>query len=202
MNRKKRLRGWLDMETTGFADLHKKAVYDHKVLEMALIATDHDFNEIARLNLVIKHDLADVLPLCDDVVLEMHRKNGLFKDVETATITMEEAEKLAIQFLADNGIAQKASPLTGNGIHFDREFLEVHMPLLNEYFHYRNLDISGVKEYINTLVPGLEPEKVRSHRAMDDILESIAEAKHYRTLLLPGLLAAKRMKDLDDCLQP
>ena len=202
MHRKKRLRGWLDMETTGFSDLHKKAVYDHKVLELALIATDHDLNEIARLNLVIKHDLVEVLPLCDDIVLEMHRKNGLFKDVQVSTLTLGEAEQLAIKFLADNGIEKKASPLSGNGIHFDREFLEVHMPLLNDYFHYRNMDISGVKEFINTMVPGLEPVKVRSHRAMDDIVESIEEAKHYRTLLMPALLAAKRMKELDDCLQP
>lgn len=202
MSHKKRRRGWLDMETTGFSDLHKKAIYSHKVLEIALIATDHDLNELARLNLVIKHDLADVLPLCDEVVLEMHHKNGLFKDVEAGTLTMEEAESLAIKFLADNGIERKASPLSGNGIHFDREFLEVHMPRLNDYFHYRNMDISGVKEFINTLVPGLEPAKVRSHRAMDDIVESIEEAKHYQTLLMPALLAAKRMKQLEESLQP
>lgn len=202
MSLRKRLRGWLDFETTGFADLHKKAIYNHKILEMALVVTDHDFNEIARLNLIVKHRMEDVLPLCDDAVLQMHRRNGLFEDVAVAHLTLEEAERAAIKFLIDNGISEKGSPLTGNGIHFDRKFMEVHMPLLNEHFHYRNMDVSGVKEFINTLVPGLEPPKVRSHRAMDDILESIEEAKFYRKILLPGLLDAKKMKQLDEALQP
>lgn len=203
MNHEKRL-AWADFETTGFTDLHKKAVYDHKVLELALVVTDRDLTPVASLNLVIHHNLGEVLPLCDDVVLKMHHQNGLFEEVGASGLSLEQAEEAAISFLKDNGIGPEAcpSPLCGNGIHFDRIFMEVHMPKLNAQFHYRNLDISAMKEFINVLEPGLEPKKKKAHRAMDDIKESLAEARHYRGIIHPGLRAAKRIKDVEDAFQP
>lgn len=203
-------RAWVDLESTGFTDLHKKAVYQHKILELALVVTDQHLEPIARLNLVIHHDLAEVLPLCDDVVIKMHQVNGLFKDVEKSLLSLEEAERKAIAFLSEHGVGPEAcpSPICGNGVHFDRTFLAVHMPNLEGHFHYRNLDVSSMKEFINTIEPGLEPTKKKAHRAMDDIEESLAEARHYQGILQPALRAAKadmqsrRKKEADDSFQP
>jgi oligoribonuclease len=183
---------WLDYETTGFTDLDKKAVYDHKILEIGMVVTDSDLKRIASLNLVIQHDVQALMPLCDDVVKEMHIKNGLFVEVGQSTLSLAEAEVIVIKFLEDYGVGSKVSPLTGNGIHFDRTFMEVHMPALNQHLNYRQLDISAVKEFIKTIAPGLEPQKKRAHRAMDDIEESIQEALYYRKLIAPALLAELR----------
>jgi oligoribonuclease len=194
MHRDRKL-GWLDFETTGFDDLHNKEIYDHKILEIGLVVTDGHFKPIAKLTLVVHHDHETLMPLCDDVVKAMHTKNGLFAEVAASTLSLAEAERAAIEFLESHGVGPKASPLTGNGISFDRNYLKVHMPALNEHFHYRNFDISAVKEFIKTIEPGLEPAKKLAHRALDDILESIAEAKHYRKLLAPALAAAMRKSE-------
>jgi oligoribonuclease len=191
MHRNRRL-AWLDFETTGFDDLYNKEIYDHTILEIGLVVTDNYFKQIASLTMVVHHDQQLIMPLCDDVVKEMHTKNGLFTDVAASTLSLAEAERLAIEFLESHGVGPKSSPLTGNGISFDRNYLKAHMPALNAHFHYRNFDISAVKEFIKSIEPGLEPEKKRAHRAMDDILESIEEAKHYRKLLAPALAAAMR----------
>lgn len=183
---------WLDYETTGFTELDKKAVYDHKILEIGMVVTDSDLRRIASLNLVIQHDVQALMSLCDDVVKEMHIKNGLFVEVGQSTLSLADAEVMVIKFLQDNGVGSNVSPLTGNGIHFDRTFMEVHMPALNTHLNYRQLDISAVKEFIKTIAPGLEPKKKRAHRAMDDIEESIQEALYYRKLIAPALLAELR----------
>lgn len=193
---------WLDLETSGFTELFEKKVYEHKILEIALIVTDYKLKEVARLNLVVHQDIPAVLPLCNDVVVKMHTANGLFVESGKSTLSLQEAEQKAIEFLIENEVGVKASPLCGNGIQFDRMFLEAQMPALNDHFHYRNMDISAMKEFIKTITPGLEPVKKRAHRAMDDILESLSEAKHYRGILKPALDAAKRAMLTADALQP
>lgn len=194
---------WVDFETTGFTDLLNQAVYSHKVLELALVITDFDLQLIDRLNLVIHHDLSDVLPLCDDVVLKMHSANGLFDEVSQSTTSLREAEIQAIAMLKKHGVGptECQSPISGNGIHFDRNFMAVHMPKLHDQFRYRNLDISSVKEFINTIMPGMEPIKKLAHRAMADVEETLAEARYYRALIEPALMAEKRRRDLDECLE-
>ncbi|EPJ2934316.1 MULTISPECIES: exonuclease domain-containing protein [Pseudomonas] len=87
------------------------------------------------------------------------------------------------------GAEIRAVPLCGSGIHFDRMFLEAQMPALNAHLHYRNLDISAVKEFLKTISPAFEPVKRQSHRALADILESVEEARLYRDLLAPILAA-------------
>lgn len=209
MNHESR-RAWLDLETTGFPDLRTKAVYRHKILEMALVVTDQNIEPIARMNLVIHHDLAEVLPLCDDVVMKMHTVNGLFDEVEGSSLSLEQAEEKAIEFLVSHGIGPDAcpSPICGNGVAFDRQFLAVHMPNLEAHFYYRNLDISAMKEFINLIEPGLEPKKKKAHRAMDDIEESLSEARYYKQITQPALRAAKvdmqsrRKRELEDSFQP
>lgn len=198
MEKDKRL-AWLDLETTGFTELHKRAVYAHKVIEIGTIVTDCDFNIIAQQNLVIHQDMGEVLSLSDDVVLSMHNKNGLFKDVQASTLSLRDAEQQVIQFLVDHGVERKMSPLCGNGITFDRIYLEAQLPLLNDHLHYRNLDISAVKEFIKLLNPDFEPKKKLGHRALDDIRESVAEAASYRALLQPLLQKSLRQ---DSCPSP
>lgn len=204
------LRAWVDLETTGFTDLRTKAVYRHKILEIALVVTGQDLEPIGRMNLVIHHDLAEVLPLCDEVVLKMHTANGLFDEIQKSSLSMEQAEGKAIEFLVSHGIGPDAcpSPICGNGVGFDRQFLAVHMPKLEAHFHYRNLDISAMKEFINLIEPGLEPKKKKAHRAMDDIEESLSEARYYKQITQPALKAAKvdmqsrRKRELEDSFQP
>lgn len=183
---------WLDLETTGFTELDKKSVYKHKILEIGLIVTDSNFRPIATLNQVIHHDLEEIVPICDEVVKQMHTKNGLFNEVGRSAITLEMAEKAVIDFLIQHGVDRKASPMCGSGIQFDRMFTEAQMPALNDHLHYRNLDVSAVKEFIKTIAPGLEPKKRLAHRAIDDIRETLAEACHYRGIMKPALEAARK----------
>lgn len=180
---------WLDFETTGFTDLAAGMVYQHKILEVAIVVTDEAFNVLAQFQQVAHHESTAMLVLCDDVVLAMHGRSGLFDEVEAATGTVEDMELAAIDFLKSAGVECKGSPLCGNGITFDRMFLEAQMPLLNGHLHYRNLDVSAVKEMVKTINPVIEPAKKLAHRAMADILESIAEARTYRALLALGLNA-------------
>ncbi|MBM3105526.1 oligoribonuclease [Pseudomonas sp. V1] len=179
--------GWLDLETTGFTDLSQHLVYKHRILEIGVAVTDRAFNLIAKQTWVIHQDFAEIAPLCDEVVQRMHSANGLFEDVARADIDLATAEQQVIQFLSDHGVPTNKSPLCGNGVHFDRMFLEAQMPALNRHFRYRNMDISSVKEFLITLNPEYNPAKRVSHRALDDILESVDEARLYRALLSPLL---------------
>lgn len=181
----KRRLAWLDLETTGFTDLSKHMVYKHKILEIGLAVTDEHFNALAELSLVVRQDVSQCMALADDIVMQMHTANGLWDECATGHLTLAQAEQKAIEFLSANGVSAKSSPLCGNGIQFDRMFLEAQLPALNGYLHYRNLDISATKELLKTISPDLEPPKNRAHRALDDIRESIAEGKVYRELIMP-----------------
>lgn len=180
---------WVDLETSSFTELDKKKVYSADVLEIGLAVTDCQFNLIASTSIVIHHDPLQVMAKCDDVVREMHEKNGLFADMAVATMTLEEAEHAAVAFLEKHGVIRKGSPMCGNGVTFDRIFTEARMPFLNNFLHYRNLDVSAVKEFMKTVDPRVELQKRATHRAKDDILESIQEAKKLRALLAPGIEA-------------
>lgn len=178
---------WLDLESTGFTELHRKMVYQHRILELGVVITDERFDVLAQLCVVVHHDLEVILPLCDEVVRRMHTSNGLFADVAASKIDLAEAQQQILSFLAEHRVLAKASPLCGSGIQFDRMFLEAQLPDLNAHLHYRNLDISAVKEFLKTISTEFEPVKRKSHRALDDILESVAEARTYRDLLAPIL---------------
>ncbi|WP_201267743.1 oligoribonuclease [Pseudomonas aeruginosa] len=181
---------WIDLETTGFTELSRQMVYRHLILEIGVVVTDCDFNVLAQKNVVVSHPIDTVRERCDATVLRMHTDNGLLEEVEGAAVTLAEAEVDILAWLVELGVAPKSSPLCGNGLQLDRSFLEAQMPRLNEQLHYRNLDISSVKEFLKTLSPAFEPPKRRSHRALDDILESVDEARTYRSLIAPALAEA------------
>jgi oligoribonuclease len=177
-------RGWLDLETTGFTELDKRMVYQHRILEFGAAVTDADFNVIASMNVVVHQRFQDYSHLLAQKVLDMHIANGLFAECERSVITLDEAESQVINFYRKHGIEHKDSPMSGNGITFDRIFTEAHLPRLNNFLTYRQLDVSSVKEFLKVIMPGVEPVKKQTHRALDDILESIAEARHYRQIIL------------------
>ncbi|MFK3607817.1 oligoribonuclease [Pseudomonas fluorescens] len=185
MTQSQRRLPWLDLETTGFTELFDRKVYDHRILEIGAVVTDENFTVLACTSIVIQQPMVRVLELSDEVVTRMHTNNGLFDEVVKSFTTLKAAEHQLIQFYRQNGVAAKVEPLCGSGIHFDRMFIEAHMPVLNEFLYYRNLDVSSVKEFLKTVSPAFEPTKRQQHRALPDILESVAEAKTYRALLAP-----------------
>lgn len=187
MNNQKLNLAWCDLETTGFTELHKHMVHKHKILEVGLVVTDQDFNVVDKLSVVIGHNREEAMRWADDYVVNMHTKNGLWDECEKSTLSIKDAEVQLLDFLVKNGVGRFESPMWGNSVYLDRAFLEAQMPELASYFHFRNGDMSAVKEFLKLISPEFEPIKARGHRALDDILESINEAKLYSSLIKPGL---------------
>jgi oligoribonuclease len=189
---------WLDLETTGFTELNRRGVYQHKLLEIAVLITDKDLQYVDELNIVIGHDKEEAQHWADDYVLNMHTKNGLWDECAASTVTHDQAQQAILAFLGKHNIEPRQSALWGNSVYLDRVFIESKLPLLSDYLHYQNGDISSVKRFIQLISPEFEPVKARCHRAMDDIKESVAEAQVYMDLIKPGLekiLQARRAKE-------
>jgi oligoribonuclease len=165
---------WIDMEMSG---LDPGAC---AILEIAVIVTDGDLAEIAEGPDIVVHQPDGVLDAMDEWNIEHHGKSGLIARVKASVIDVEAAEAAVLDFLAahtEPGI----SPLAGNSVHQDRAFIDRHMPLLAAYLHYRNVDVSTVKELSFRWYPALPRfEKAEAHRALSDIRESLAELRHYR----------------------
>ena len=166
---------WIDLEMTGLdpdAD---------SVLEIATLVTDSQLNVLAEgPELAIHHPLAR-LEAMDEWNRGTHSRSGLWQRVLDSTVTMAQAEAMTVAFLADWVPAGK-SPICGNSICQDRRFLVRHMPRLERYFHYRNLDVSTLKELSRRWSPQVLAGVVKAgnHTALSDIRESVAELAHYR----------------------
>lgn len=169
---------WIDLETTGFTELDKKGVYHHEILEIGILITDDQMNLVDSLSLVIGHT-EEVLEKCDDIVLRMHEQNGLFGDCFKSTLTLADAEQQILEFFNKNGVEKKQSPLCGSSIYLDRAFIEAKMPLLNEHLHYRNMDVSSVALFMKSVGINAKIIKKDSHRALDDIKDSLSNARRY-----------------------
>jgi oligoribonuclease len=129
-----------------------------------------------------------------DFVTEMHTKSGLIEAVNRSTVTNDEAEAQTLAFLKEHISEPRSIPLGGNSIGTDRRFLQEYMPTLEEFFHYRNVDVSTIKELARRWNPDVLaslPEKESAHRALDDIRESINELVHYRATLFQPLEQTK-----------
>ena len=160
------------------------------IVEIATLITDDDLELIAEGPDLVIHQPPDVLATMGDVVREMHTKSGLLKQIEDSTITLEEAGAETLAFLQAHIPEQRMVPLCGNSIGTDRRFLAVHLPEVEDFLHYRSVDVSSVKELVKRWNPGLlkgAPDKAQGHRALDDIRESLDELKFYRdrVFLLP-----------------
>lgn len=166
---------WLDMEMTGL-DPEKE-----RIIEIAVVITESDLTFVAQAPVLVIHQSQALLDAMDKWNQSTHTKSGLIDKVKASTVTEEQAETQLLAFLAEHVPAGK-SPMCGNTIGQDRRFMVKYMPRLEEYFHYRNLDVSTLKE----LSLRWKPEVYRSfvkqskHEALADIQESIDELKHYR----------------------
>jgi len=166
---------WIDMEMSG---LNPET---DKILEVALVVTDSNLNTVAEAPVLIVRQPAALLGAMDEWNKSTHAKTGLIDKVKTSNLSEAEVEARLIAFVSQH-VPTKASPMCGNSICQDRRFLARHMPQLEAYFHYRNLDVSTLKELVKRWKPELVGgiPKQGKHEALADIYESIEEMKYYR----------------------
>ncbi|UQB41804.1 oligoribonuclease [Thiomicrospira microaerophila] len=166
---------WIDLEMTGLEPRH------HKIIEIATVVTDAQLNILAQGPTLAIHVDESELDKMDNWCIEHHGKSGLTQRVRNSQISLEQAEQQTLDFLSQY-VSKGVSPMCGNSICQDRRFLVEEMPKLEAFFHYRNLDVSTLKELAKRWAPNVYQahKKQGSHLAMDDILESIDELKHYR----------------------
>jgi oligoribonuclease len=169
---------WMDMEMSG---LDPKTC---GILEIATLVTDKDLNLIAPGPVLIVHQPDSLLDAMDDWNKDHHSKSGLLDAVKKSKLTLAGAEQLTLDFVSSH-CASKTSPLCGNTIYQDRRFLIEYMPKLEGFFHYRLIDVSTVKELVKRWFgPEFQaPQKKQSHKAMEDIMETVEELKFYRRMV-------------------
>ncbi|HEY4212311.1 MAG TPA: oligoribonuclease [Steroidobacteraceae bacterium] len=170
---------WIDLEMTGL-----KPDSD-VIIEMATVVTDRELVIVAEGPVFAIHQSDDVLAGMDEWNQKQHRSSGLIERVRASRISTAEAETRTLEFLT-RLVAGGASPMCGNSICQDRRFLARYMPQLEKFFHYRNLDVSTLKELARRWAPGLAESFVKqgTHLAQADIHESIRELRHYRARFL------------------
>jgi oligoribonuclease len=166
---------WIDMEMSGL-DPDKE-----RILEVALVVTDKDLNLVAEAPVLVVHQPDSVLDAMDSWNKGTHGKSGLIDKVKASRLGAAEVEAQMLAFMKEH-VPERTSPMCGNSICQDRRFLARHMPALEAWFHYRNLDVSTLKELAARWRPGLKDgfQKANSHTALADIRESIAELQYYR----------------------
>ncbi len=170
----------MDLEMTGL-EPHR-----HVIVEIATLITDDHLNIVAEGPDLVIHASREQLAEMGPFVTEMHTKSGLLPQIIASTITVEEAQLQTLEFLREHISEAGSVPLCGNSIGTDRRFLQEYMPDLEVFFHYRNVDVSTIKELARRWKPDVlasMPEKESAHRALDDIRESINELIHYRDTL-------------------
>jgi oligoribonuclease len=177
---------WIDCEMTGLS------LGSDALIEVAALVTDSDLTVLGDgVDIVIHADDA-ALEAMEPVVRDMHARSGLTEAVRESTVTLAEAEQRVLDYVTAFVPDPKSAPLCGNSIATDRGFLARDMPLLDEYLHYRMVDVSSVKELCRRWYPRVyfgQPHKGLSHRALADIIESIRELRYYRETIfvpLPG----------------
>ncbi|GGX95121.1 oligoribonuclease [Litchfieldella qijiaojingensis] len=170
---------WIDLEMTGLDPARER------IIEVATLITDNDLNLIAEGPVIAVHQPDSLLEAMDDWNRKTHGESGLVERVKQSRVDTAAAERQTLEFLKAY-VVPGTSPMCGNSVHQDRRFLEREMPELLAFFHYRNLDVSTLKELAKrwnpTALKGFEKRNV--HLALDDIRESLAELAHYRRTFL------------------
>jgi len=170
---------WLDMEMTGLnPDIDR-------IIEVAIVVTDSALNVVAEAPVLVVHQPDEVLEAMDEWNKSTHARSGLIGKVKISPLDEAAAEDQMLAFVAQS-VPKQTSPMCGNSICQDRRFLARYMPRLEAYFHYRNLDVSTLKELARRWKPEIAKGLVKQgkHEALADIYESIAELKYYRESFL------------------
>jgi oligoribonuclease len=168
---------WIDCEMTGL-DLKTD-----RLIEIAVLVTDADLNILGDGIDVVIHADDEALSSMIDVVTQMHTRSGLIEEVRASPIDVAAAEDLVLDYIRTHVKQAKTAPLAGNSIATDRGFIARDMPKLDDYLHYRMIDVSSIKELCRRWYPRIyfgQPEKGLAHRALADIHESIRELRYYR----------------------
>jgi oligoribonuclease len=177
---------WIDCEMTGL-DLSRDSL-----IEVAALVTDSDLNVLGDGIDVVISAPDERLNQMDEVVARMHEKSGLTDAVRTSTVSVEDAQRMVLDYVKEHVDEPRSAPLCGNSIATDRGFIARDMAQLDDFLHYRMVDVSSIKELCRRWYPRVyfgQPAKGLSHRALADIQESIRELRYYRATVfvpLPG----------------
>lgn len=168
---------WIDLEMTGLDPSTEV------IVEIAVLITDDNLEIVAEGPDLVVSAPAEKLAAMGDVVRRMHASSGLTTAIEASTLSLEDAGKQVLAFLRQHISQPGMVPLCGNSIGTDRRFLAAYLPELENFFHYRSVDVSTVKELCRRWYPdtyAAAPSKASAHRALDDIRESVKELRYYR----------------------
>ena len=167
----------MDLEMTGLD--HTRDV----IVEIATLVTDDQLEIIAEGPDLVIHQPDEILSTMEQIVVDMHTRSGLLDAIRASTVTLEEAGAATLEFIRTHAPEARSVPLCGNSIGTDRRFLAAYLPEIEEYLHYRSVDVSSVKELVKRWYPEVDvarPSKPGNHRALDDIRDSVAELRYYR----------------------
>jgi oligoribonuclease len=173
----------MDLEMTGLDPGR------HVIVEIATLVTDDELNVVAEGPDLVVHADDAALAQMDDIVVEMHTKSGLLDSIKASTVPLEQAGTETLAFLKQHIPEPRTVPLCGNSIGTDRRFLATYLPEIEEFLHYRSVDVSTVKELARRWNPAIlsgAPDKKETHRALDDIVESLDELRYYRDHFFTG----------------
>lgn len=169
---------WMDLEMTGLDPAN------NVIVEVATLVTDDELNIVAEGPDIVIHREESELANMPKIVTDMHTKSGLLEAIRSSTVSTEQAREQTLAFLQKHLREPRVVPLAGNSIGTDRRFLAQHWPDIEEFLHYRSIDVSTIKELTKRWYPDVvanAPDKKTTHRALDDIRESIEELRYYRT---------------------
>jgi len=168
---------WMDLEMTGLDPATEV------IVEIATLITDDELNVVAEGPDLVISQPETALAAMDPFVVQMHTNSGLLTAIRASTVTLEQAGAQTLEFIKKHVAEARTIPLCGNSIGTDRRFLAKYLPEIENFLHYRSVDVSTIKELAKRWYPGLEisrPTKSGTHRALDDVRESIRELKFYR----------------------
>jgi len=177
----------MDLEMTGLDPAN------NVIVEIATLVTDDQLAIVAEGPDLVVHQPEEALAIMEPIVVEMHTRSGLLTAIRTSTVTLEEAGAATLAFIKEHVPEPRSVPLCGNSIGMDRRFLAAYLPEIEHWLHYRSIDVSSVKELVKrwypTVIPS-RPNKQGTHRALDDIRESVAELRFYRERVFVPVAAA------------